>query len=90
VKKKTFTVRKIFSLFTRGGSFSKNFGIVGNQKSNEDEAESKSVEQISQALLHKLKPLPKIALIYNQGVHALREVIWGKENSGNKKDSSSS
>ena len=78
------------NLLTGGGSFSENFGSVGNQNSDEHKAKSKSVEQISQALLHKSKPLPKTALIYNQGVRALHEVIWGKENSGNKKDSSSS
>ena len=78
------------NLLIGGGSFSENFGSVGNQNFDEDEAESKSVEQISQALLHKSKPLPTIALIYNQGVRALHEVIWGKENSENKKDSSSS
>ena len=61
------------------GYFSENSSSVGNQNSNEEEDESKSVEEISHSSLHKTQSLPQTSPIYSKGVHVLREVVWGKE-----------
>jgi hypothetical protein len=75
---------------TGGRSFLENSSSVGNQNSNEEEDESKSVEEISHSSLHKTQLLQQTSPIYSKGVCALSEVVWGKEVSGKLKGSDSS
>ena len=59
---------------TGGGSFSKSFGSVGNQNSNEEENKSESVEEISPPTKESAQRKENIELFNQVG----SDVIWEK------------